>query len=67
MTSVAISKDDKYIISGSKDKSIKIWEQGKEIQTLEGHSHGVTCIAFSKDEKYIISGSWDKSIKIWER
>ncbi len=69
MTSVAFSKDGKYIVSGSWDKSIKIWERetGNQIQTLKGHSSGVTSVAFSKDEKYIISGSDDKSIKIWER
>ncbi len=69
MTSVAFSKDDKYIISGSEDKSIKIWERetGREIKTLKGHSHMVTSVAFSKDDKYIISGSWDNSIKIWEQ
>ncbi len=69
MTSVAFSKDEKHIISGSRDNSIKIWERetGSEIQTLKGHSDTVTSVAFSKDDKYIISGSWDNSIKIWER
>ncbi len=68
MTIVAFSKNDKYIISGSSDNSIKIWERetGSEIKTLIGHSGGVTSIAVSKDEKYIISGSYDKFIIIWE-
>ncbi len=49
MTSVAFSKDEKCIISGSWDESIKIWERetGMEIQTLKGNSGGVTCVAFS--------------------
>ncbi len=61
MTSIAFSKDDKYIISGSEDKSIKIWEleTGNEIKTLNGHSDWVTSVAFSKDDNFIISGSWD--------
>ncbi len=69
MNSVAISNDDNYIISGSEDNSIKIWERetSSEIQTLKRHSGYVTCIAFSNDDKYIISGSDDKSIKIWKR
>ena len=38
VTTVAISPDGKYIVSGSGDKSIKVWElsSGKEMQTLEG-------------------------------
>ncbi len=69
MSSIAFSNDDRYIISGSSDKSIKIWEResGNEIQTLTGHSDEVTSVAFSNDDRYIISGSNDKSIKIWER
>jgi WD40 repeat protein len=61
VTSIAFSKDDKYIISGSEDKSIKIWEleTGNEIKTLNGHSDWVTSVAFSKDDNFIISGSWD--------
>ncbi len=39
MTNVAFSKDDKYIISGSGDNSIKIWERetGSEVRTFKGH------------------------------
>ncbi len=49
MTSVAISKDDRYIISGSSDFTIKIWESdnGNLIRTLIGHSDEVKCVAFS--------------------
>ena len=49
VTSVAISSDSKYIVSGSGDKTIKIWdiESGKEIKTLNGHSEGVYSVAIS--------------------
>ncbi len=65
---VIFSFDDQLIISGSYDKTIKIWEKesGKEFQILKGHSHSVNSVAISKDNKYIISGSSDKTIKIWE-
>ena len=38
VSTVAISPDGKYIVSGSDDKSIKVWElsSGREIRTLEG-------------------------------
>ncbi len=69
MNSVAFSKDDKFIISGSRDKSIIIWKRksGKIDKTLKGHSREVNSVAFSKNDRYIISGSRDKSIIIWDR
>ena len=56
------------IISGSVDRTIKIWDANTGIclQTLKGHSDGVTSVAFSPDGTRIISGSYDKTIKIWD-
>ncbi len=65
--SVAFSSDGRFIVSGSDDKSVKLWsvEQKKLLHTFEGHSSGVLSVAFSPDGKFIVSGSWDKSIKLW--
>ncbi len=72
VASVAFSKYDKYIISGSDDNSIKLWLREKEndfviLKTLVDHCGRVASVAFSKDDENIISGSWDYSIKIWDR
>ncbi len=37
MISVAITQDDKYIVSGSTDKSIKIWDLEKKKEIEKGH------------------------------
>ena len=67
VTSVALTFDGKFIVSGSEDQTIKIWEYdtGTLVRTLTGHSDGVKSVAVSSDGKYIVSGSWDYIIKIW--
>ncbi len=67
VSSLALSKDRKIIVSGSKDKTIKIWhlKTGELIRTLKGHKDGVCAVALSKDEQIIASGSADKTIKLW--
>ena len=68
LTSVAISVDGKFIVSGSYDRTVRIWEteSGRCLKTLEGHSTAVLDVAISADGKFIVSGSVDKTLKIWE-
>ncbi len=69
MTSVAISSDNKFIVSGSSDKTIRIWEResGTQIQELKAHDNTVNSVSISSDNKFIVSGSDDKTIRVWER
>ena len=66
--SVAYSPDGTKIISGSHDKSIRIWDA--KTWTLEntlGRRMGwVISVAYSSDGTKIISGSHDKTIRIWD-
>jgi len=57
-----------YIISGSYDSTIKIWDFStfELVKTLEGHTNSVNSVVISSDNKYIISGSYDHTIKIWD-
>ncbi len=58
------------MISGSADRTIKIWDMDPKskdiIQTLTGHSGTILCLAYSKKSDTIFSGSTDKTLRIWK-
>ncbi len=64
---VAISKDGKNVVSGSADKTIRLWEleTGKLKRTFDGHTDKIWAVAWSHDGKTFASGSADKSIRLW--
>ncbi|GAA6616073.1 hypothetical protein NUACC26_018720 [Scytonema sp. NUACC26] len=68
VTSVAFSPDGQYIVSGSRDRKVRLWNtQGNPIlQPLQGHENDVTSVAFSPDGQYIISGSSDGTVRLWD-
>ena len=65
---IAVTMDNKYIISGSVDKTIRIWDLQNKIQDciLRGHSAEVKSVAVTRDSKFIVSGSFDTTIRIWD-
>ena len=56
--SVAITSDNKYIVSGGMDKTVRIWNLQDKTQeaVLQGHTDSVKSVAITSDNKYIVSG-----------
>uniref|UniRef100_A0A182JV88 WD_REPEATS_REGION domain-containing protein n=1 Tax=Anopheles christyi TaxID=43041 RepID=A0A182JV88_9DIPT len=69
ITCFIITADSLYIITGSRDMSLKVWQAtgGKLAQVLVGHTDAVTCVAVSVTNKsQVISGSKDSNLIIWD-
>ena len=65
VNSVTFSPDGSKIVSGSWDKTIRVWDAStgiKMLSPLKGHDSVVNSIAFSPVGSKIISGSEDKTI-----
>ncbi|KAL7292952.1 hypothetical protein TKK_0013404 [Trichogramma kaykai] len=69
VTDVDYNPNGREFVSGSYDRSIRIFE------TQKGHSREVytnrrmqrlTCVAWTSDSKYILSGSDEMNIRIWK-
>lgn len=63
------SPDWKFLLSGSRDAHLKVWEVEKKYQLYESivaHMFAINDIAFSPDGNYFATCSMDKSIKLWE-
>ena len=66
---MAFSPDGKTLASGSKDKTIILWDIATRQpigQPLSGHLDAVTSVAFSPDGKTLASGSKDKINILWD-
>lgn len=66
--SVAFSPDGRVALSGSLDKTMKLWDitTGREIRTFTGHADGVDSVAFSPDGRTALSASRDNTLKLWD-
>lgn len=70
---VAFSADNRQIVSGSRDRSIKVWNtlgQCKYTFTAKdnGHRDWVSCVRFSPsiEKPVLVSAGWDKLVKVWD-
>merc|ERR1712032_1071732 len=62
----------RQIVSGSRDKTIKLWNTLGECKytigtDADGHSEWVSCVRFSPSQTVplIVSCGWDRLVKVW--
>ena len=68
VSGVAFHLNGRLVVSGSKDKTIKIWDinTAKDVMTLTDHTNEVNSVAISPNGKFLASGSKDKTLKLWD-
>ena len=68
VTSVTFSADGTSLVSGSGDKTLKLWDvqTGGVVKTFHGHTDWVYSVSISSNHTTIASGSEDKTICLWD-
>lgn len=75
INSLDVSPNDRFLASGSQDRTAKVYEieystspvrgSFKLIGTCKGHKRGVWCVKFGRHEKVLATASGDKTVKLW--
>jgi WD40 repeat protein len=70
VTSLCFSPDAKLVATGSRDRTVRVWDAktGKDVleHPLCGHTNSVESVGWSSDGALLASASADKSVRIWD-
>jgi WD40 repeat protein len=65
---VCVSPEGRYAVSGSQDRTVRLWDlrAGKCVAVLEGHGGHVYAVCVSPEGRYAVSGSQDRTVRLWD-
>jgi WD40 repeat protein len=66
MNTIALSPDEKKVVSGSDDGAVRLWDTdtAKVIAKWTGHTMSVSTLCWSRDSQRVVSGSNDGA-RVW--
>jgi WD40 repeat protein len=67
VSSISVTNNGRYALSGSEDNSVRLWElsNGQELRSLRGHYISVYSVAMTPDGRYGVS-SGHGELKLWD-
>ena len=68
ITAIAITEDQRFLISVSWDRTLKVWDfaRGTLINTVEAHDQGILALAVTGNGDYhLATGGFDQTVKLW--
>ena len=66
--SASFSPDGSRVVTGSEDKTAKVWDArtGAELLTFKGHTGVVLSAAFSPDGARVVTAGHDPVVRVWD-
>jgi len=66
VTCLALSPRGNFALSGSEDKSIRLWNlETRSTKSVMSHGQAVNCVAYCPDGVHALSGGWDSKVILW--
>jgi WD40 repeat protein len=68
VSAVGFSPDGQLLVSGSLDRTVRMWDAraGRELLCLHGHDAGVLAVQIAPDGRRLLAAAADQSVRVWD-